>query len=72
MGWRLLWRGDTNRFVECFERALRAARSVGEPVTEGMAEACLALLEVAQDRTDEALARLEASLERLVARPERG
>ncbi|MGH2689930.1 MAG: helix-turn-helix transcriptional regulator, partial [Actinomycetota bacterium] len=67
MSWRPLWAGELELFVELSERALAAARGVGEPVTEGMAHSFLALAELAQGHAEEALARLEASVERVVA-----
>jgi predicted ATPase/class 3 adenylate cyclase/DNA-binding CsgD family transcriptional regulator len=67
MSWRPLWAGDVGTFLEGSRRALAAAREVGEPVTEGLAESFIALLELAQGHAGEARARMEASRERVVA-----
>jgi DNA-binding CsgD family transcriptional regulator len=66
MSWRHFWSADAEAFMDGSRRALAAAREVGEPVTEGLAEAFIAWLELAQGRAGEARARLEASRERVV------
>jgi DNA-binding CsgD family transcriptional regulator len=66
MSWRAFWSADAEAFMDGSRRALAAAREVGEPVTEGLAEAFIAWLELAEGRAGEARARLEASRERVV------
>ena len=65
--WRPLMRAESDRFRELVERALAAAREVGEPVTEAAAENCIATLELEQGRAEAALARVEAVRQRVIA-----
>ncbi|HEX8647377.1 MAG TPA: LuxR C-terminal-related transcriptional regulator [Thermoleophilaceae bacterium] len=67
MSYRQLVAADGERLFDLAERAEVAARKVGEPVTEGVACAFTARLELAQGRTEDAVGRLEASRERVVA-----
>jgi predicted ATPase/DNA-binding CsgD family transcriptional regulator len=60
--------GSAEQFNELVERALAAARAIGDPVSEALAHAHLAIVELAQGQAEAALARLEASRERVVAR----
>ena len=59
--------GDAERFFECAERALEAAREIGDSPAEGTVHAHMAMFELAQGRVDEAAERLEASRERVLA-----
>ncbi|HEX8645828.1 MAG TPA: LuxR C-terminal-related transcriptional regulator [Thermoleophilaceae bacterium] len=67
MSYRQMIAADAGRLADLGGRAIAAARAVGEPVTEGVAHWQMARLEIARGRTAEALARIEASRERLVA-----
>jgi predicted ATPase/DNA-binding CsgD family transcriptional regulator len=60
-----LARAEEERFFECAERAVSAAREIGEPIVEAWAQATIAHYELAVGRTESALGRLEASRERL-------
>ncbi|HEX8064899.1 MAG TPA: LuxR C-terminal-related transcriptional regulator [Thermoleophilaceae bacterium] len=59
--------GANDRALEAADRALAAARAVGEPVSEGMTQSSAALIEIATGRAEDAVARLESTRERLVA-----
>ena len=59
--------GRFDRFAELAERAVEAARDVGEPVSEGATRAVMGWFEMFQGRTERALERLEASRARLIA-----
>jgi predicted ATPase/DNA-binding CsgD family transcriptional regulator len=63
-----LMRSDRDRLFEYAEQALVAAREVGEPVTEGIANVLMALFELAEGKVDAAAARLEQSRERITAK----
>jgi hypothetical protein len=65
--WRPLVRAEADRFHELVNRALAAAREVGEPVTEATGEMWIAWLELEQGRAEEALSRMEAVQERMIA-----
>jgi DNA-binding CsgD family transcriptional regulator len=65
--WRPLMRGEADRFYELVERALAAAREVGEPVAEATGEFCIAWLELEQGHAAAALAREEATRALVVA-----
>ncbi|HEX8054603.1 MAG TPA: LuxR C-terminal-related transcriptional regulator [Thermoleophilaceae bacterium] len=58
--------GETERYFEFCERGLEAAREIGGP-GESFIHSQIAIVELAQGRTAQALARLEASRERAVA-----
>ncbi|HEX8067891.1 MAG TPA: LuxR C-terminal-related transcriptional regulator [Thermoleophilaceae bacterium] len=58
---------DGERLADLVERAVVAARRVGEPVSEGVAHMQLARLELAQGRVEEAHRRIAASHARLIA-----
>ena len=61
------WAADFDRARECAERALAAARQVGEPATEGIADALIGGIDTAQGDPAAAVARLEASRARMIA-----
>jgi len=61
------WAPDVERFRQYAERGLDAAREIGEPVAEGIAQSLIARMEIAQGRLSEALERLEASRARTIA-----
>jgi predicted ATPase/class 3 adenylate cyclase/DNA-binding CsgD family transcriptional regulator len=65
--WRPLMRGEGERFRELVELALAAAREVGEPTSEATGEMWSAWLALEQGRIEDALTRVEASRERLLA-----
>jgi predicted ATPase/DNA-binding CsgD family transcriptional regulator len=65
--WRPLMRGEADRFRELVERALAAAREVGEPVAEATGENCIAMLELEQGQAEAVLAREESVRERVIA-----
>ena len=67
MSYRHMTGANAARLTELAGQAIRIARSVGEPVTEGVAHWHLARLELAQGRVDDALARITASRDRLIA-----
>nr|MDQ3933607.1 tetratricopeptide repeat protein [Actinomycetota bacterium] len=58
---------ETERFFELTGRAIEVAREIGDPGTESFTDTYIAVVELAQGRTEEALARLEASRERAIA-----
>jgi predicted ATPase/class 3 adenylate cyclase len=69
--WCLAAMGDyeSARWAACEEhsqRAIAAAREVGEPVTEGSAQLCLASADLLRGRPEQALERLGAATERAV------
>ena len=51
--WRPLMRGERDRFRELVDRALAAAREVGEPVSEATGEIWLAWLEIGRSTSSE-------------------
>ncbi|HEX8745047.1 MAG TPA: LuxR C-terminal-related transcriptional regulator [Thermoleophilaceae bacterium] len=59
--------GDSERFFELTGRALEASQELGSPHTESYSNVVVAVVELAQGRTAQALARLQASRERLIA-----
>jgi predicted ATPase/DNA-binding CsgD family transcriptional regulator len=59
--------GNTERFFEFAARAIEVARESGDPTSESFAQAYGAEMELAQGRTERALARLESTRERAVA-----
>ena len=61
------WAADFDRARECAERALGASRQVGEPATEGIADALIGGIETAKGDPAAAVARLEASRARMIA-----
>ena len=67
MAYRHMAAANSERFFELAQRAIDAAQEIGDPMTEGFTHAHLALVELAQGRVDEALARLDASRERVVS-----
>jgi predicted ATPase/DNA-binding CsgD family transcriptional regulator len=64
--WRPLMRGEADRFRERVERALAAAREVGEPVAEATGDNFIASLELEQGQAELALAREEGVHERVI------
>ena len=58
--------GDFDRFFDLAEQAVDAAREVGEPVSEGTAQAVMGGVELSLGRTERALERLEATRELLI------
>ncbi|MFL5909635.1 MAG: LuxR C-terminal-related transcriptional regulator [Gaiellaceae bacterium] len=67
LGFRHGVEGRFEKFFELAERAVDAARDVGEPVTEGATQAVMGWFELCQGRIERALERLEASRARLIA-----
>lgn len=65
--WRPLVRGEADRFRELVERALVAAREIGEPMTEATGEMWIAWREIEEGRAEAALERVEGARERMVA-----
>jgi predicted ATPase/DNA-binding CsgD family transcriptional regulator len=59
--------GDSERFFEFTGRAIEVTREIGDPSTESFTDTYIAVVELAQGRTAEALTRLEASRERAIA-----
>jgi hypothetical protein len=68
LSWAALLRGDAELFAELEERALAASHYVGNPVTEGLAQAMRALLDLHQGSAEAAVSRLEATRERLITK----
>jgi predicted ATPase/class 3 adenylate cyclase/DNA-binding CsgD family transcriptional regulator len=64
--WRPLMRAESERFLDLAERALAASRDIGEPLTEAITHHFIGILELAQGRPEEALAREESSHERQI------
>lgn len=67
MSYRQMVRADSERFFEFAERALGAARAIGDPMTEGFAHGYCGIVELAQGRAEAVVERLEASRERVLA-----
>jgi predicted ATPase/DNA-binding CsgD family transcriptional regulator len=63
MAMRPLARAEFPRLFDVAARGVAAARAVGEPVTEGVAQNWIAVAELAQGRAEEARRRLEACRE---------
>src|SRR3954452_3790877 len=63
MAMRPLAGADFPRLFDVAGRAVAAARAVGEPVTEGVAQSWIAVAEVAQGRAEQASRRLETCRE---------
>ena len=61
------WAADFDRAREFAERALAASREVGEPATEGVADALIGGISTAQGDPAAAVARLQASRTRMIA-----
>ena len=62
-----LMRAEADAFLDLASKAAATAEHVGDPVSWGGAQACMAILDLAQGRAEEAVARLEASRERVIA-----
>ena len=60
-------RGESERFFELAGRAIEVAREIGDPGTESFTDTYIAVVELAQGRTAQALARLEAGRKRAIA-----
>ena len=58
--------GDSERFFELAGRAIEVTREIGDPGTESFTDTYIAVVELAQGRAAQALARLEASRERAI------
>lgn len=67
MSYRHMTGADGDRLAELAGRAIQAARTVREPVTEGVARWHLARLDLARGEVDQALEQMMASRERLIA-----
>jgi predicted ATPase/DNA-binding CsgD family transcriptional regulator len=67
MSFRYGMAAEFDRFYDLAERAVDAAREVGEPASEGTAQGVMGGMELFQGRTERAVERLEASRRRLVA-----
>lgn len=67
LGWCALGRSEHARALELFERAVAAARELGDPVTQGFAHVLMARLELMQGRAAVALERARASEAALMA-----
>ena len=65
--WRPLMRGEADRFRVLVERALVVAREIGEPMTEATGEMWIAWREVEEGHAEDALERVQAARERMVA-----
>ena len=61
------WAANAEPFREYAERAISAAREVGEPVTEATADTLMARMEIAQGDAPAAVERLDASRARAIA-----
>ena len=61
------WAADVEPFREYADRAVKAAREVGEPATEATAQSLIARIEIAQGDPLAAVERLEASRARTIA-----
>ena len=61
------WAADFDRARECAERALTASRQIGEPATEGVADALIGAIDTARGDPAAAVARLEAGRARMIA-----
>jgi predicted ATPase/class 3 adenylate cyclase/DNA-binding CsgD family transcriptional regulator len=61
------WAADAEPFRECADRAVKAAREVGEPATEATAQSLIARIAIAQGDPLAAVERLEASRARTIA-----
>lgn len=59
--------GETELFYELVGRAVEVAREVGDPGTESLTHTFISSVELAQDRTAEAIARLEAARTQAIA-----
>ena len=66
LSYRYYQQGDLERFRAGLERALQAAREVGEPTTESAALAQMAAADIEQGRANEALATLDETLELVI------
>jgi predicted ATPase/class 3 adenylate cyclase/DNA-binding CsgD family transcriptional regulator len=61
------WAAAAEPFREYAERAVNAAREIGEPITEATADTLIARMEIAQGNPTAAIERLEASRARAIA-----
>lgn len=64
---RPFWAADFGRSREYAERALAASREVGEPATEGVADALIGAIETAEGNPAAAVQRLASSRARMIA-----